>query len=307
MLKGRLGLWITVIVLCLLIPFLIDNVPQWFKTSDVLFSCEVESNEFAESIATQRIKHTVLLHQNNNADIIFSQDASPKDGYTLHENALYSPMVMYVSSAVHNWNNGFGGLRESKYYHNIDLRSVLLAMENGQSWDALGIDEHVLTGKITLYIPAQHIYFYPEVVELFYITLNDYKTPTDDEREALTPRVQNLLSLCTTVDSFFEHNKSTEDNALAQNTAYIAPEYYYQTAPAMGSSYSQEFTPVYFHKTTCVNMHIFTHDTQNTDAVSVFMNSLREHRNFMDVTGWRTKDSTFNVADVSYVYAKAPN
>ena len=307
MLKGRLGLWITVIALCLLIPFLIDNVPQWFKTNDVSFSYQLDTNELPESIANKQIKHSVLLPQTNNADIVFSNNTTPLEDYTLHENVLYSPLVLYVSSAVHDWSDGFGAKPGSAYYHTIDLRSVLIAMESGKDWESLGIDEHVLTGKITLFIPAKHIYYYPEVVELFYITLNDYKIPTNEERAALEPRVNTLLSLCTEVESFSEHNETTKNNNLAQSTAYIAPEYYYQIAPAMGSSTSQHFAPVYFPKTTYLYLNIFAHNTQNTEAVQVFMNSLQEHKNFMDVSGWRVKDSTFNVNDISSCYAQTPN
>ncbi len=303
MFKGRLGIWITVLVLCISIPWLVENVPQWLKNENVSFASELETNEFAESISNVQFGHVTVVQQNESPDIIFSHTSEHRSGYSVYKDALYSPLVLYVRQQVHSSDAGFGKIDGRQYYRNIDLRSVLIAIETNSQWSDLGISSHVLQGTVQLHIPAEHVWYYNEVVELFYLTLNDYKMPSEEEKIALQPRVDNILSKCIKVNSLAQE---LADNYNNTQRAYIAPEYCYQNYEGMGVNSSATCVPVYFHKTINVHANIYVHNTQNALNTNEFLSTIKAKTRFMSYSGWRVKDATYDVTSVSGCYAKNP-
>ena len=174
------------------------------------------------------------------------------------ENAVTSPLVLYVIKQVDNYSDGFIQDDNNSYYLRINLRTILLAMEDGSTWQDIGISRKVVDGKVTLSIPDQNDWTYPQVVELFYLTLNGGQTPTEEQRVELHPRVEKLLSKCNKCPQIAQAIADEAANPSEGYKVFLAPEYLYMTSKGMGASDTQyTFVPVYFTKTVHVTANAY--------------------------------------------------
>ena len=80
--------------------------------------------------------------------------------------------------------------------YKIDLRVLLDAMEDSKTWKDIGVSSKVVKGNVILSIPNERSPYYQSVVDLFYLTLNDFNIPTSEDIERLEPRVTALVSKC---------------------------------------------------------------------------------------------------------------
>ena len=80
MFKGRLGIWIFVIILCVGGTFLIDNVPKWMETEDIFISSKINDSNVVEKILDNRYGDYIVKTNSENSDIIIAStldEASP--------------------------------------------------------------------------------------------------------------------------------------------------------------------------------------------------------------------------------------
>ena len=57
MFKGRIGLWVIMLAVTLLVSWLIPIVPGWFDSNTIYVEVDMSSDaEFAQTIANQKIK-----------------------------------------------------------------------------------------------------------------------------------------------------------------------------------------------------------------------------------------------------------
>ena len=308
MLKSRIGVWILVIILCIGGTFLIDNVPKWLETTEINISSEIEDANVAENILDNRYGNYKVKKKSGDYDIIFSTSNELKSGYTLKENMLYTPMVMYVESYVDDYEGGFIQAEGENDRKKIDLYTVLTAMERGQTWQDIGVHEKVVKDKITLYIPNEQNWYYPVVENLFYLTINGGENPTEEKRAELKDRVDKILEKCEKVydvakainDEYTEESKSGK--------VFIGPESLYLTSNGMSNSGNyNKFVPIYFTKTTIAYANVYLKSSY--DGVNIaedFIKTIQSKKGFMKATGWRVKDSTFDIHDVSSRFIKVP-
>ena len=306
MFKGRLGVWITVIALCIGIPFLIDNVPKWIETQDILIVSEIDDANVAENILDNRYGEYVVKTSKNNADIIITStmdEVAPN--YTKKDDMLYSPLVMYVENSVDSHNSGFISVEKDNYNcFKVDLMTILDAMEKEKTWQDIGMETDVINGDVKLYIPDENCWYYKEVENLFYLTLNGGNTPNDNELKSLQPRVEKLLEQCNKVISIEMEIESEAFEPSDNGKVFIAPEYLYMTAKGMGDSTYDCFVPVYFTKTTFVHADFCIKN--NSETASDFITTIQNKKHFMKDTGWRIKDSIFDISSVSRHFIKVP-
>ncbi len=298
MFRGRLGIWIAVIIICVGGTFLIENVPIWLETFPVSISSEIGDTDILNKSLDNRYGKYVVKQKSSDHDIVFSRSGEERDGYTLQENMLCTPMVMYVPSYVDNYSGGFITSGEGMKQQ-IDLLTVLDAMEAGLSWQDIGVHEKVLSGKVKLYIPDERNWAYPEVEKLFYLTLNKGKAPTAEEKAMLQTRVDALMNSCIKVASvgaemYQECNKTSKEHK-----AFIAPETLYLTSKGTRHAYGEysAFVPVYFPKTVIVYANAYLKNDSN--VANDFIKEIQEDKDFMADTGWRVRDSTYDISDVS--------
>lgn len=304
MFRGRLVIWILVIILCVGGTFLIDNIPKWMDTTEIAVSSQAFDNEIAENITNKRFGDYVVKSVKKNADIIISSTQDEISGYKANEGLLYSPLVLYVRNWVVSYNDGFIETGNNSNYK-IDLMTVLRAMEQNKTWQDIGVNDGVVEGDIVLSIPDKNEWYYPEVEELFYIALNGDKTPSEAERATLKPRVEKLLEKCETIFSMQQALQEEVSNPSDKHKVFIAPECFYMTADGMDGHRSAHFIPVYFTKSTFVyaNVHI---NNENIDLGEDFIKTIQTKHHFMDRTGWRISNSTFDIKRVTSFFIKVP-
>lgn len=305
MFKGRLGIWIFVLILAIGGPWLYENIPVWLHTDNAVVASELNNIDMLAEMSQQKYGHFKVQTTTETPDIIFSSSNETREGYELIENAVQSPLVLYVLRAIDDYEQGFIQSDDNQYFFRINLHTILTAMENNQTWADIGIHAKVLEGNVTLHIPDENDWSYSKVEELFYITLNGGVMPIEERQTELKPRVDALLRKCIKCPSIAQAIADEAEHPTDTKKAFLAPEYLYTTSQGMSSNNNNNFAPVYFTKTVYMsaNAYLKTGYT-DVDISHELWNAMKSNKDFMDDTGWRVKDSTFNI---SKSWARLPN
>lgn len=305
MFKGRLGIWILVLILAIGGPWLHESIPVWLHTDNAVVASELNNIDILAEMSQQKYGHFKVQTTTETPDIIFSASNEQREGYELIDNAVQSPLVLYVLRSIDEYEQGFLQSADSPYFYRINLHTVLTAMENNQTWGDIGIYPKVLEGNITLHIPDEHDWSYSKVEELFYLTLNGGTAPTEERYVELKPRVDALLQKCVKCPTIAQAIADEATSPTDTKKAFLAPEYLYTTSCGMGSNKAIHFVPVYFTKTVYLsaNAYLKTGYT-DIDTSHELWNAIKSKKDFMADTGWRIKDSTFNINNA---WARLPN
>lgn len=296
MFKGRLGVWILALLIAIGGPWLYKQIPVWLHTDDVVVASELTNIDMLEAMSQEKFGHFKVQTTTQTPDVIFSTDNTVRSGYECIENAVTSPLVLYVINVVDNYESGFIQDDNNQYYFRINLRTILNAIEDDATWQDIGISKKVLEGKVTLHIPDANDWCYPEVVELFYLTLNGGVTPTTEQRTEMKDRVDSILSQCRKYPSIAQAIADEAAKPSDGNKAFIAPEYLYLTNQGMSANSSHYFVPVYFTKTVYIAANAYLKAGYNDiDLSHGLFQAIQSNKSFMNITGWRPKDAQFNI------------
>ena len=309
MFKGRLGMWISALIAFSLIQGMIAFAPTWFESKDLTVSVSVAvDGDLDEPISSQKINGYKLRHQNDNAGVIIADEEVEMAGYTKYDKYLQSPLVLYAPNLYYYDDSFIRVHPNSTSCHKIDLMAILEAIENGAEWESLGVNSKVANGTVTLYIPNDRCAYYDDIVELFYITLNNGKVPVEEERNTLTERVDAILSKCHMVPDIKQAILDEYNNHTKEHKVFIAPEYLYQRSGTATGTNANQFMPVYFFDTVYLTADVYVknEDSENASIGEEFVNVIREKSNFMYYTGWRVKNHVFNLDSLSNVYLNTP-
>lgn len=309
MYKGRLGTWALAIIMCLVVSFAMEWVPVLFKSDDLNISIDLNNDtDMAQILSNTKINKIKLYVNNENSEVLITtNDMVNTEGYTVYKDMLYSPIVMYARG-VYSYDDGFISVVGSSYVHRVDLYSILTAMEQGKEWKDLGFNKYVANGPITLYIPNEQCVYYNDVVELFYITLNNGKVPDDETRAELTQRVSNILAKCHMVADVGQAINDEYADPSKEHKVFIGPEYLYQRGKTnvMGKSSdsSSKFAPVYFQTTLYLTANIYVKNVESDENIGTkLIENMKAKPDFLNWTGWRVKNSTF---DLNGAYLERP-
>ena len=269
--------------------------------------------DMAQMLANKKLNKIEIFVQNEDPGVLITtQNIAHNTNYTKYENLLYSPIVLYARG-VYSYDDGLIRVDGSQYRHRVDLYGILTAIEKGQKWEDLGFDKYLANGPVTLYIPNQQCSYYDEVVELFYITLNNGKVPDDGVRSELTQRVNNILAKCHMVADISQAINDEYANDTKEHKVFVGPEYLYRRCSlnvmAVGSSYNASFGPIYPQHTVYLTTNVYVRNIDNDGDGSVgskFVENMKIKPDFMQTTGWRVKNSVFALGDVSSVYIANP-
>lgn len=312
MFKGRLGLWAILFVACLVVTLCIEWVPTWFNSYDTTIMIEVEDDvTLSEFLIGQKINGFNLLLNTDNPSMIFSSEKIQDKNYIEYKDYLSSPIVLYVPAHIHNnKNNGFTSFSSGGKVYQIDLLSILEAVENGAKFETLGFHKNVASGVATLHIPSEQTPYYDEVIDLFYLTLNKGKVPTEEEKTQLKPRLDTILSKCVKVADLRQAIKDESHKSSENKKLFVGPEYLHQTSDGMyvynGSN--NDYVPVYFTKTVYLKASIYIKNTEYGEESHAkwFLEKMQKKSNFMSQTGWRVANKTYYLSDVSTYYMENP-
>lgn len=305
MFKGRLGVWILTLLIAIGGPWLYKQIPIWLHTDDVVVASELTNIDMLESMSQKKFGHFKVQTTTATPDMVFSNENEVRAGYECIENAVISPLVLYVPNEVDSHEQGFIQDDEHTYYLRTNLLTILTAIEEDATWQELGVHKKVLDGKVTLYIPDDNEWYYPQVVDLFYITLNSGSVPTEEMRIELQPRVDAILSQCHKCPSITQAITDEAEKPSDGYKAFIAPEYLYLTSEGMNSESARWFVPVYFTKTVHLTANAYLKvGYTDIDLSHGLFQVMQSNQAFMEITGWRMKDTKF---DVTTAWNHMPN
>lgn len=319
MYKGKVGYWVTIISIVLVIQFCLSIVfpwvGSWFDSENIMINANTSHTDsgFFEVLGDTSIGDFNYLVDSKNPDIYFSDssEGSVKEGYTKYSNYLYSPLVLFVRYDVYDNASGFSRIDpqlNSSSPLQIDLYDILVAVEKNQEWKDIGISTQVVKGPVVLTIPNERSPYFEAVVDLFYMTLNNLKEPTETEYEELTPRVLNILNKCEKISDVSQGMISEYDKHSVNYKVFIGPEFLYtRGGEETGRSYDDQFVPIYFMNTIFIKMDMYVNENiQEEDrkiAVEKALNAMSSERGFYEKTGWRIVDSYLDMSHVSYSLA----
>ena len=311
MFKGRIGIWVTVICVCFAITFFWTNIPKWAEKKDVQFQVEdFKDKDFALFLRDIKInKYNIRFMDDPSPDIIISNNDEAKEGYEIVKSSLYSPIVGYVSIDADKNSDGFIKYSADSPVRMIDLLSILEGIENGYTWEKIGVSKKVIKGNICLTIPDEQSLYYSDVVELFYITLAGKKVVSDEERELLKPRVENILSHCNKVSSIIDAVYSEFSSPSVDSKFFVGPEFLFAHFGDAKSyrNYNNTFIPVYFRETVYIygNIYLKTIYSDENKTSFNFYNIVKDKEScavdFFRRSGWRMQGAN---CDVSYYISK---
>ena len=315
MYKGKISYWITIIFVVLCIQFCFSSFFPWvgrlFHKDDITIYASTNQVDptFFEEIGGVSMRNYRFLVDYTNPDIYFNDNgvALDKEGYVKYSKYLYSPLVLYLRFSVYENNSGFTRLVPDSGTSSplqIDLYTILEGIEQGKNWEDIGVSSKVVGGPIILTIPNSRNSYYNAVVDLFYMTLNNLKEPTDEEYIALTPRVNNILSKCEQISDISEGILKEYSDSSENYKAFIGPEYLVaRSGIEMGRGGSNQYNPIYFLNTIFLKMDMYVseniEDSNHKEVVYNAIQMIESKNNFYNVTGWRVEGAYLNLSNVS--------
>ena len=216
MYKSKYQAWLIVVAIYLVIAFFAKVV---FKEKTVYSLSSSIGAEFTDRLDGYKKESSKINVLNDNTDIILEKHSDNQiEGYTKHENQLYSEFVIFLQTqpwcgtncklyqSVKNDINSFDKL--------IDLKTLFEYFEQDKTYADLGLgkldeDQHSdgkkfeLNNKIEINIPGNGTYYYDEFKELVAYCLNDYSYENIDN-PILQERVNNIITKAKKYNSELE-------------------------------------------------------------------------------------------------------
>lgn len=307
MYKGKLSLWVVVVCVCFIIQTAFNLIPTLFQEEDITmnFNSSVDTAGI-NFLNGKKVGDYNIIIDKNNPNIVVTDKDYNSEGYNVIKDYLYTPMVLYVRSSVLNNSEGFilANTVNNEYTpYKFDLRVILDAMEAGKTWKDIGVSSKVAKGVVRLSIPNERSPYYKSVVDLFYLTLNDFNEPTSEDIERLESRVSALLSKCDKVVDVGQEIRNEFEKPSTDYKVFIAPEFLFiRGGSEMTRNNYDAFIPVYFLDTTIHTMDMYYKvpvEGDKTDVVEDFMNYIKEEVKFVKRTGWRLDNVNFSMNDIS--------
>ena len=311
--RGRVLIWCFVLMVSIIwtefIPFMGEVLKENPKLPLMVYSSVNTDMDVFDTLDGVNLGgYKVQLTSNKaEADIIIS-DSDEYEGYTKYADFFQSPIVLYAGSAAYKTKNTLfvatgNTSSESNQALKCDLYVILTAMEKDMNWEDIGVIKDVATGPVTLYIPDVRSYYYKQVEDLFYLTLNDLKTVTEEDRLRLKDRVDKLLGKCVKVSDITQEMRN-EYSRSKTTKIFIGPEFLYlrDNSSHFGTNYTSQFRPIYTLKTKGLNFHLFIKESDVEDTLAEdVIEDLCSHSTFNTKTGYRVRDRRYNTDEVGYV------
>lgn len=311
MYKSRLGIWggavsvIVCIILCIkLFTWIGTDTSQTYN-----LYCHTPDNVLKTAITNVGGDYRFNLYDSKEDAEIIIQPSSDEviAGYSKYSNYVYTPLVLFARSTCLNNDSGFtvlnGNSSNSTAYK--DLLIILEAMEEGKTYEDIGINKKTATGEVKLAIPSKTSVYYSYVEELFYVTLNNGEIPTEAEKTSLKTRVDDLLKECIKVEDIGAKIIELYEKDSKEYTLFIGPECIItRNKYAFNTTNDDAWCSVYLNYTVPYSYDLFV----KTDNKETLLNAFSKGK-FSSVTGYRVYNtdniaSTYNHTISNITFAK---
>lgn len=293
----RLAVWVSIIVVTFLGIFGYKQITKP-KVEKPTFTLNYNAKEFTDFKDIEKLKldgHKMLFNGTYN-DALLGLPGKNIENFTEYQNAIYSPLVLYVGDHAYNSDSGFSvnEIENSKSSRSVskDLKTILLAMEEGKTWQDIGINEKCLTGEIKLTIPDENNNLRPYVKELFLINLGE--EVSSENIDTLLERAENLMKKCNVTEDIHNFLKMNSERDDFQKVAVVAPEYLMKidTGTTFYTSENSDkkqtyFVPIYPTKTVSLNYSLYLNNNFDKEKQNSIFKLYSGEEIFLK-TGFRT-------------------
>lgn len=257
MYKSRVYIWIAILI--------IFGIGRWISSIDFskiikerpTMTINADTNITVKSVLLEsKFDNFKTIQTSDDAAIIIKDFSNETlDGYDKIEKAIHSPMVLYIPYKDEKPSNIFYSLGDNAKF--VDFKEIANAIIEGKTLGDLNIDTgRYKNKKIILNIPSENCFYYNEMIEQIYICLNDYKIPTEEQRNTLKPIVDKLLNkaiICNDMLEKIEHYQTSDEYSI-----FIAPEFYlHEGSSHFGTSSNEYYESIYFEKSIALGYDIF--------------------------------------------------
>ena len=305
--KSKLKIWVILIITSLIISALLGAVRNTMEkkrekreeenvytewTIDIRHGDTTTKNRLSGRKIDVNGKNVKLIIKTESPDIIISNKNEESEEYIELKDYLYIPYIMVANPFISNNQFCFNSTNEKKEKYTKDIRYILSAIENEQTWKDIGLDqENVAKGNVSLMIPDEYSEAYPMIKEYFIWALNNYKEPNGNERQELTERVDAILEKCVKIENLAaQFDKSSWFNGIL-----LCPESIIAERP---KSFKNSFSVIAPTKTICDTYNVYVKTEKADEAKEILMSYT-----FLEVSGYRNKDYNNISSSSSYSYS----
>lgn len=285
-------------MLAFAVSLLVALIINLGEIETITINVDVENDrDLNEHLSGYRVGDFLFQHKNNDADILIRSSSDKNvEGYEKLGNALTSTIVLMFDNQILNHTEGFSQITSNCY--RADLTSILIAIENNETWSSLGVDENVAKGNVSLVIPNESCSYYDEVVDTIYYALNNFKPLTDEIKEELKPRVDIILEKCEKVPNIMQAIMSSckKDD----KKVMLGPEYLLRTNGGQtyfGTKY-ENYYMVYLNEYITFTADIYINqnvDDSRAQQLKDFKKLMIQKGNFSSQIGWRVTDAEYDI------------
>lgn len=225
-----------------------------------------------------------------------------KENYKEIEQSVYSPLIMYVNEFARNPESGFSVSDTDSNYSRVkigkNLSSVLEGIEQGKTWQDIGINEQCLEGPIQLAVPDAFSPYRELVKDLFILNLTAEEITVDNYPE-LSTRADAILEKCIQVENPRAYLTANKKDDKVNKVAVIAPEYIMANdndklfRNIVDDVETPEFfVPVYPTRTTAISYSLYVKEELEEKLNKQVVEAYTENSTISKKTGFRTKKSS---------------
>lgn len=296
----RIFIWLLTIIL----TFLGNFAFQYFSTpkTELVVQFNTYKTPQLSGIKSISIPRTNINYNIKNPNVIFELGSEDKENFKKYEDYLSSPLIMFAGNHAYHENSGFNveNLDNERAYRKAtkDLGTILRAMEQGKTWQDLGMKDTILQGPITLHIPSENNMYHSFVKEMFLVNLEE--KITEENIESLLERVDNLINKCVLIEDleyFLINNVNKKD---LEKVLVIAPEFILKNESIYSSNYSDKkstyMVPVYPTKTVSIDCSIYIKDTIEDKLLDKILEKYSSQK-MVSKTGFRTMYSNVDLTN----------
>lgn len=229
----RLIIWVIVIAITFSVIGLVKWVKSWFDEKPIVHATfDFENNPELNKMSEIKISgYNLTFNKSKDPTIIIDKPNKTINNYTEYKDKFYTPMVLFVKGKAVENNSGFtlDNVSDTEtsmlYTRNAskDLFYILEGIEQDKTWEEIGINKEVLSGKIQLHIPGKRHPFTPYIKELFVKNLG--VDITEENQTEINERVNKILEKCIEVEDPITFLVNSFQDKTAKKIALIAPAY----------------------------------------------------------------------------------
>ena len=332
--KARVGIWAIVIVIAVIVTYF-SNITTFFKNifsdnrQNIEISLFTDFNSNVDRLSSgvdlktdSKNGYNVKFSLNNeNADIILTNEKLNNDSQYDLVNTAYSPIIMVAPKWIYDNTSNFNFVEYTiggSTYKSISCNTIdfVNAIINGDTWKEFGNNSSDTLGKIKIIVPRQNTSEGKYVYSFIYETIkNEYPNLTEQEILNKTNIFYNKCIQSSSIATEMLECYNNDENSEYYNYVWLIPELMISNSmTAFNYGYSDRLYPVYFENTFAIPFYVYAKqdsealDNFNEYAQEIFMKKLTirydntsfstmkdAYRNFKTIINYSLLEKTQNI------------